>query len=214
MAWPLAWPAEPEATTWTSELRTSTTSATLLSRAVPPLWLIPTPNVQPNLRPLCNRERSVPSLWIPCSIRPKVLPKHRIALDRLECDPHVIPLPIPVLVPLLTLQKLTPLLPNRHPQSREIRPPTFAVRINIHHKRAEAVPTARQRPGPVIVVAIVPRGIVALRPHALDVQIRMPALEAAGAVFQAADCVVAVEEGTVGEAFGRVYLFCFAVVDN
>lgn len=165
MAWPLAWPAEPEATTWTSELRTSTTSATLLSRAVPPLWLIPTPNVQPNLRPLCHRERSVPSLRVPCSIRPKVLPKHRITLDRLECDPHVIPL----LIPLLTLQKLTPLLPSRHPQPREIRPPTFTVRVDIHHKRAEAVPPARQRPGPVIVVTVVPGGIVALRPHALDV---------------------------------------------
>jgi hypothetical protein len=63
-------------------------------------------------------------------------------------------------------------------------------------------------------VPVVAGGIVALSPHSLDVQVRTPALEGAGAVFQTADCIVAVEEGTVGEAFCWVYSFCLAVVDD
>jgi glutaminase len=39
---------------------------------------------------------------------------------------------------------------------------------------------------------IVTGGIIALCPHALDVEVWMPALEGAGAVLEAADCVVAV----------------------
>jgi glutaminase len=35
--------------------------------------------------------------------------------------------------------------------------------------------------------------IVALRPHALDIEVWAPALESAGALLEAADCVVAVE---------------------
>jgi glutaminase len=42
------------------------------------------------------------------------------------------------------------------------------------------------------VMPVVAGGIVALRPHALDVEVRSPALEGAGAVLEAADCVVAV----------------------
>lgn len=41
-----------------------------------------------------------------------------------------------------------------------------------------------------------------------------PALECAGAVFETADCVVAVEECAVGEAFAGIDLFCFAIVDD
>lgn len=43
---------------------------------------------------------------------------------------------------------------------------------------------------------------------------RTPALERAGAVFETADCVVAVEECAVGEAFAGIDLFCLAVVDD
>jgi glutaminase len=64
------------------------------------------------------------------------------------------------------------------------------------------------------VVAVVAGGIVALCPHPLDVQIRTPALEGTGAVFQTADCVVAVEESAVGEAFVGVYPFSLAIVDD
>jgi hypothetical protein len=35
-------------------------------------------------------------------------------------------------------------------------------------------------------------GIVALRPHALDVEMGTPALKGAGTIFEAADCIVAV----------------------
>lgn len=156
----------------------------------------------------------MPSLRIPCPIRPKILPEYCVTLDRLECDTHIPLLPLPYPIPLLTLQEPAPPLPVRHPQPWKIRPPTLTVRIEIHHKRAKTIPTPRQRPGPVIVVAVVAGGIVALRPHALDVQVRTPALEGAGAVFQTADCVVAVEKGTVGEAFGWVYPFSLAVVDD
>lgn len=58
------------------------------------------------------------------------------------------------------------------------------------------------------------RGVVALSPHALDVEVWAPALECSGAVFQAADCVVSIEEGAVGEAFRGVDTFADAVVDD
>ena len=43
---------------------------------------------------------------------------------------------------------------------------------------------------------------------------RAPALEGASAIFKAADCVVAGEEGAVGEAFCWVDAFGGAVVDD
>lgn len=63
-------------------------------------------------------------------------------------------------------------------------------------------------------VPVVSRDVVPLGPHALDVQGRPPALEGAGALLDAADDVVAVEEGAVGEAGGRVDALGDAVVDD
>lgn len=150
----------------------------------------------------------MPGFRISCPIRPQILPKHRITLDRLECDPHLrLPLPI-------ALQKPTPPLPGRHFQPWEIRAAALAVRIKINHEGAEPVPAPCQRSSPVVVVTVVAGGIVALRPHALDVQVRAPALEGTGAIFQAADCIVTIQEGSVGEAFGWVYSFRLAIVDD
>lgn len=58
------------------------------------------------------------------------------------------------------------------------------------------------------------RGVVALCPHALDVQVWAPALKRSRSVFQAADGVISVEESAVGEAFGRIDAFGDAVVDD
>ena len=55
--------------------------------------------------------------------------------------------------------------------------------------------------------------VVALRPHALDVEVWSPALECARALLDAAHCVVAGEEGAVGEADAGVDFFSRAVVD-
>lgn len=150
----------------------------------------------------------MPRLWIPRPISPQILPKDRIPLNRPERNSLFVPLTI-----TLTLQKPTPRLPYRPPQSRKIRPTPLTLRPQIHHERAEPVPPARKRSRPVIVMPVVAGGIVSLRPHALDVQVRAPALEGARAVFEAADCVVAGEEGAVGEAFGWVDAFRSAVVD-
>lgn len=58
-----------------------------------------------------------------------------------------------------------------------------------------------------------PRRVIPLRPHALDIQVRAPALECARAVFDAADCFIAGEEGAIGEADGWVDALRAAVVD-
>lgn len=60
---------------------------------------------------------------------------------------------------------------------------------------------------------IMPRRVVPLCPHALDIQVRPPALERARAVFDAADCFVAGEEGAIGEADRWVDALRIAVVD-
>jgi hypothetical protein len=121
---------------------------------------------------------------------------------------------IPNLGLILALQKPTPLLPRRHTQTREIGAPARAVRPQIDHEGTQAVPASSERPRPVVVVPVVAGGVVALCPHALDVQVWAPALERAGSVFEAADGVVAVEEGSVGEAFGWVDALGDAVVDD
>lgn len=159
--------------------------------------LIPTPNIQTNLRPRRNRECSVPSLGVSLTIRPQVLPEDSIPLDRFEGDPL---LGSVCLFTLLALQKPTPLRARRHLQAREVCPAACAVCIQIHHECAETVTAASPRSAPIIVVPVVTRGIVALCPHPLDVEVWAPALECTNTLFNAAYCVVAVEQGAVGEA--------------
>lgn len=178
------------ARTWKRDLARKHVLGSLTS-AILPLRLVPTPNIQPNLGPLCNRECSVPCLQIPRPVGPKILPEHRIALDRLERDPFYLLL-LPVLS-FVALQEPTPFLPSRHLQPREVRAPALAIRVEIDHKRAQPIPASGQRARPVIMVPVVAGCIVALGPHALDENIRAPALEGARAVLQASHCVVAGE---------------------
>jgi len=156
----------------------------------------------------------MPRLRVPRAIRPQVLPEDGVALDGLERDAFV---PLPPF--LLTLDKPTPLLllvRRRHPQPREVRAPAGAVRAEVDHEGADAVAAAAvlQRARPVVVVAVVARDVVALRPHALDVQGGPPALEGARALLDAAHDAVAVEQGAVGQAGRRVDAFGDAVVDG
>lgn len=62
-------------------------------------------------------------------------------------------------------------------------------------------------------MSVVARRVVALRPHALDVEVWSPALERARAFLDASYRVVAGEEGAVGEADAGVDFFGRAVVD-
>lgn len=83
-----------------------------------PRRLVPTPNIQPNLGPRRNRVRSVPGLGIPSSIGPKILPKHRIPLNRLERDTVLAPLhSLTISLPFIHIafQKPTPLFAHGHP---------------------------------------------------------------------------------------------------
>lgn len=149
----------------------------------------------------------MPRLRIPRPIGPQILPENRIPLDRSERDAFpgrprssfssVYSVLVPVTGPvprfqlrffLPTLQKPTPPGIDRHTQAREIRSPTGTVTIEVDHERAGAVAAARDGAGPVIVVLVVAGGVVALGPHALDVQVWAPALEGAGAGLDAADC--------------------------
>lgn len=142
----------------------------------------------------------MPRLRPPTPIRPHVLPKHRIALNRPKRNPA-----LPLRRLILTIQKLTPLGILRLAQPREIRPPTFTPSGEIHHKRAYSVSAApARRARPVVVVHVVACHVVSLRPHALDVEVRLPALERARAVLDAPDYIVAREESAVGETLRHV----------
>lgn len=64
----------------------------------------------------------MPCLRITRSIRPQVLPKDGISLDRLEGDPRHI-----LILSHLAVQELTPLVSARHLQTWKIRAPAFAL---------------------------------------------------------------------------------------
>ena len=127
------------------------------------------------------------------SIRPEVLPEYRIPFDRSKRYSFI----------FLTLQKFTPLRSRpgrsilRPVQPRKIRPSPNTIRRQIHHKRTHSVPAPTRRPGPVKVMPVVACRVVALRPHALDVEVRAPALESARAFLDAPHRVVAGEECAV-----------------
>lgn len=130
-------------------VESTTIYRTTKSSACPRLFLrrlVPTPNIQPNLRPRRDRVRGMPGLRVPGPIGTQILPEDRITLDRFEGDPFpgracmsIRPSSRPGVIPILTLQKPTPLLPRRHPQTREIGTSALAVRPQIHHEGAEAV---------------------------------------------------------------------------
>lgn len=142
----------------------------------------------------------MPRLLVPSSISGIVHPKHRVPLYRLECDPFQ-PLCLPsrrsIRIPTLNELAPLPLLPL-HLQPRKVRPAPRAIRLQVHHEAANASWPA------VIVVHIVASGTVALRPEALDEDVGAPALEAAGALFDAFDGVVAWERRFFGDADGGV----------
>lgn len=146
----------------------------------------------------------MPCLQIPTSIRPQILPKNRIPLQRPKCNPFRL---------TLTLRKPTPLLILRPLKPRKVRPTTGTLVPEIHHERTGAVAATRTRAHPVIVVPVVAGGVVPLGPHALDVQVWLPALEGLCTVLETADCVGAREESAVGESRIGVKSFCCAVVD-
>ena len=167
--------------------------------------LIPTPNIQPHLRPPRHRHPRMDRLPIPPPLGVEILPKHRRPLPRLERHTFNTP---------LTLNKLTPPPIPRRRYPRKIRPATLTVRLRgkIHHERARA-PAGLGRRGPVVVVRVVARRVVALGPEAFDESFLRPALETEGAGFDALDCGVAVYEGFFGFADRVVGGFLAGVED-
>lgn len=135
----------------------------------------------------------MPGLQDARSIWPEILPVDGIPLDGLECDPSMFPGLLTEGPVLFTLQHPTPFLRGWHCHTREVRPATLTVCCQVDHEGALSVTTTSSRPGPVVVVSIVARRVVSLRPHALDEQVGSPALERARAFLDAAHCVVAVE---------------------
>lgn len=171
--------------------------------------LQPTPNIQPNLRPPLNRQARMPTLRIPRPIRPHILPIDRIPRRRFENNP----LPqsrFQILI--LTLDKLAPLLPRRPLKSWKMRPPTRAIGLEINHERTHA---ARAFDGcaPVVVIRVVPTSCVALGPQLFDKDEGFPALEGAGALFNAFDGLVPWRRGFLRVADGCVESFLALVED-
>jgi hypothetical protein len=118
---------------------------------------IPTPNIQPNLRPRLNRQPRMPRFHIPRPISPQILPEHRIASHRLEYDSSCAP-PSPFPVP--ALYKPTPVFRRRLRKPWEPRPPTGTVRIDIDHKTTHAIDPPRALP--VVMMRIMPSHPISL----------------------------------------------------
>lgn len=206
------------------------------STSPPPRGLIPAPNIQSDLRSGGDRERGMPRLRISRSIRSQVLPEDGIAFDGLECNSlrgsgsgsgsmawlAILRLPSwrgsSSSSIRRALHKPTPFAEGRgtprHPQPRKVCASTLAVIPQVDHKCAEAVPATGSGSGPVIVVDVVAGGVVALRPHAFNVEVRFPALECGGAGLEASDGVVAGEKSAVGEAAGGIVSCVLAVIDR
>lgn len=99
----------------------------------------PTPNIQPNLKTLGDRQSSMICLLVALSIRSHIHPEHGIPLDRLKLHAHL----AQSLVRLSTFQEMTPpSLPRAwHAHARELGTSTAALGIDIHHKGADPVHT-------------------------------------------------------------------------
>ena len=74
--------------------------------------LVPTPNIQANLRPARDRHASMDRLFIPSAVRVKVSPEDRCAFPRLERHAFLGILP--------TLDELAPIFTSRRLDAREI----------------------------------------------------------------------------------------------
>lgn len=159
--------------------------------------LVPTPNIQPNLDPLRNRHTSMQPLLPAPPIRIKILPEHRRTRLRQERNP-LHPLPqIP------TLDKVTPPLIRRPLQQREIRPSPLAIRREVNHEGTHS-PRNCRRARIVVVVRVMARAVVALRPETLDESVAGPALEGQRSLLDALDRVVAGDAGFFAFADGGV----------
>lgn len=92
--------------------------------------LVPTPNIQTNLRSTRDRHSSMDSLLIPSAILIKIGPKDRGAFPRLESHSLFRSLP--------TLDKLAPLLTLRRLNTREIGSTTDAFGRDVDHESAHS----------------------------------------------------------------------------
>lgn len=177
--------------------------------------LIPAPYIQSNLGPRPHRQRCMPRLPIPRAIRLEILPKYRIPFNRPKRNSLRLIILIIIIIIIITLNKPTPFGRSRPPQPREICSPALALRINVDHKRAHSVPVCVRGTCPVVMVPVEARSIVSLSPHRFNGQVWSPALERAGAGFEALhDTVIGGQEGAVGEAYGGVDAFRGAVEDG
>lgn len=131
----------------------------------------------------------MPSLGISRAIRAQILPEDSVALDRLERDSPSAPTTVVAAGPcglcciflcgrlLLALEQLAPLLARRSLHAWEVRAASGAVGSEVDHEGADAISAVGSRSCPVVVVTVVAGCIVPLRPHALNVEVRPPALE-------------------------------------
>ena len=168
--------------------------------------LIPTPDIEPNLRPIRHRHASMNRFFVTPPISIKIAPEHRRSLSRLER--HAFHFTFPD----TTLNELAPSVVSRHVQPREIGATTRTIRGEVHHKRAHP-PTLFARRRPVVMVCIVPADVIALGPEALDERLCWPALEGKSAMFDTLHRGIAVDERFFGFADGGVGRF-YALVED
>jgi hypothetical protein len=145
------------------------------------LWHIPinppTPDIQPNLTPLGNRQPGMPTLTIPRPITPHILPKHGISRYRLENN-TLAKILFPPLIRWLGIafNKPTPTSINRFLQTRKMCTTARTVCCYIYHETTYAA-AGFTRAAPVVVVCVVAAYTVALGPEFFNEGVRLPALD-------------------------------------
>jgi len=183
-------------------------------RVLSPSRRAPTPNIQAYLWSRQDWQTSMKSFLIPSPIRPYILPKHSIPLNRLEYNTQILfALRILIFI-LFTLQKLapSPLAHIRHPDPRKLRSSTLTLSINVHHKRTHSIrfPTCTT---PVIVMRVMTSRSISLRPQSFNMKIWAPTLESTSTGFDASNDFVSIDECDLREAYIFLYR-CFVACRN
>lgn len=147
--------------------------------------LIPTPDVQADLCSARDWHAGMDCLLVPPAILIKIGPKDCCALPGLECHAWLRTFP--------TLNKLAPVLTLRRLNARKIGSATGAFGRDVDHESAHS-PRGPRSGRPVVVVSVVARLIVSLRPETLDEGFLRPALDVQSALLDTLDRLIALDE--------------------
>lgn len=153
----------------------------LFRRNIP--FLIPAPNIQPNLLAAQDWQTCVPAFIVSSAVGTHILPIHCVALDWLEDHAFLLFTTLSIALhesaPFLSLWPLDP---------RKVGSASCTVTAQPDHEAADpsSGPTCTS---PVIMIRVVTTGTIALRPQLFDKDKGAPSLESSSTRFYAFDCL-------------------------